>query len=95
MKPSAYLVNTARGGIVDEAALAAALHAGRLAGAGFDVLTEEPPSAGNPLLEAPNIIITPHSAWSTREARQKLIDESVENIRAFIAGTPRNVVGGS
>ena len=95
MKPSAYLINTARGGIVDEAALAAALHGGRLAGAGFDVLTEEPPGAGNPLLEAPNIIITPHSAWSTREARQKLIDESVENIRAFIAGTPRNVVSGS
>ena len=94
MKPSAYLINTARGGIVDEAALAAALHDGRLAGAGFDVLTQEPPSAGNPLLEAPNIIITPHSAWSTREARQKLIDESVENIRAFIAGTPRNVVSG-
>jgi len=94
MKPSAYLINTARGGIVDEAALAAALHEGRLAGAGFDVLTQEPPSAGNPLLEAPNIIITPHSAWSTREARQKLIDESVENIRAFIAGTPRNVVSG-
>ena len=94
MKPSAYLINTARGGIVDEAALAAALHDGSLAGAGFDVLTEEPPSAGNPLLGAPNIIITPHSAWSTREARQKLIDESVENIRSFIAGTPRNVVSG-
>ena len=92
MKPSAYLINTARGGIVDEAALAAALTGGRLAGAGFDVLTEEPPAAGNPLLAAPNIIITPHSAWSTREARQTLIDETVVNIRSFIAGTPRNVV---
>ena len=95
MKPGAYLINTARGGIVDEAALAAALTGGRLAGAGFDVLTEEPPAAGNPLLTAPNVIITPHSAWSTREARQTLIDETTANIRAFIAGTPRNVVSGA
>ena len=92
MKPTAFLINTARGGIVDEAALAAALHEGRLAGAGFDVLTEEPPTAGNPLLDAPNIILTPHSAWSTREARQALIDQTTINIRSFIAGTPRNVV---
>ena len=92
MKPTAFLINTARGGIVDEEALAAALHAGELAGAGFDVLTEEPPTAGNPLLDAPNIIITPHSAWSTREARQALIDQTAINIRSFIAGTPRNVV---
>lgn len=92
MKPTSYLINTARGGIVDEEALATALHEGRLAGAGFDVLTEEPPTAGNPLLDAPNIILTPHSAWSTREARQALIDQTAINIRAFIAGTPRNVV---
>ena len=92
MKPTAFLINTARGGIVDEEALAAALHAGKLAGAGFDVLTEEPPAAGNPLLDAPNIILTPHSAWSTREARQALIDQTTINIRSFIAGTPRNVV---
>ena len=71
---------------------AAALQEGRLAGAGFDVLTEEPPSADNPLLHAPNIILTPHSAWSTREARQALIDQTAINIRSFIAGAPRNVV---
>ena len=92
MKPTAYVINTARGGIVDEEALAEALYDGRLAGAGFDVLTEEPPSDNNPLLRAPNIILTPHSAWSTREARQALIDQTAINIRSFIAGTPRNVV---
>jgi glycerate dehydrogenase len=92
MKPTAMLINTARGGIVDEAALADALNAGRLAGAGFDVLTVEPPHAGNVLLDARNIILTPHSAWSTVEARQKLVDETALNISAFAAGNPRNVV---
>ena len=92
MKPTAMVINTARGGIVDEQALADALNNDRLGGAGFDVLTEEPPVAGNVLLTAKNAIITPHSAWSTREARQKLIDETVRNIEAFVADTPRNVV---
>ena len=92
MKPTALLINTARGGIVDEQALADALNNDRLAGAGFDVLTEEPPVSGNPLLKAKNIIITPHSAWSTREARQTLVDETGKNIEAFLAGTARNVV---
>lgn len=92
MKKTALLINTARGGIVDEAALADALNAGRLAGAGVDVLTHEPPRDGNVLLTARNTIITPHSAWSTREARQRLVDETAENIRAFAAGKPRNVV---
>lgn len=92
MKPSALLINTARGGIVDERALAEALNQGRLAGAGFDVLTSEPPSDGNPLLTARNALITPHSAWSTREARQNLITRTAENVRAFLAGTPRNIV---
>ena len=92
MKPSAFLINTARGGIVDEQALADALNRDAIAGAGCDVLTVEPPARGNPLLAAKNIIITPHSAWHTREARQKLIDETAANIAAFIAGTPRNVV---
>ena len=92
MKSSALLINTARGGIVDEGALADALEKGRLAGAGFDVLTEEPPKNGNPLIGAKNIILTPHSAWSTIEARQRLIDETVENIKAFIEGRPRNVI---
>jgi len=92
MKKSAILINTARGGIVDEQALADALNQGRLAGAGVDVLTTEPPRNGNVLLQAKNIIITPHSAWSTREARQRLVDETAENIRAFTQGRPRNVI---
>lgn len=92
MKPTAMIINTARGGIVNEQALAEALNGDRIAGAGFDVLTSEPPTDGNPLLQAKNTIITPHSAWSTRESRQKLIDESVKNIRAFAAGTPTNRV---
>lgn len=92
MKPTAMLINTARGGIVDEESLADALNSGRLAGAGFDVLTVEPPHAGNVLLSAKNMILTPHSAWSTVEARQKLVDETALNIRAFADGQPRNVV---
>lgn len=92
MKPTAFLVNTARGGLVDEAALAAALDAGRLAGAGLDVLSVEPPPASNPLLTARNCIITPHVAWATRQARQRLIAVTAENLRAFAAGTPRHVV---
>lgn len=96
MKPSAFLVNTARGGIVDEPALADALRAGTIAGAGFDVLTEEPPRHGNPLLAAdiPNLVLTPHSAWGTHEARQRLVDQVAANIEAFAAGSPRNVVAG-
>ncbi len=92
MKTTAMIINTARGGIVDEEALAAALNSGRIAGAGFDVLTSEPPVDGNVLLGAKNIIITPHCAWSAHQARQKLVDETAENIRAFFAGTPRNVI---
>jgi glycerate dehydrogenase len=94
MKRSAILINTARGGIVDEQALADALRAGQLGGAGIDVLTEEPPVHGNPLLEPdiPNLIVTPHSAWGTRETRQRLVDELVLNIRAFLEGRPRNLV---
>ena len=94
MKPTAYLVNTARGPLVDEAALAAALDAGRIAGAGLDVLAVEPPAAANPLTHARNCIITPHVAWATRAARRRLIETTAENIRAFGAGTPRNVVNG-
>ena len=92
MKPTAIVVNTARGGIVNEEALAAALNSGRIAGAGFDVLTSEPPTEGNVLLTARNVIITPHCAWSTREARQRLVDETAENIRTFVEGRPRNVI---
>jgi glycerate dehydrogenase len=92
MKPTAFLVNTARGALVDEAALAAALDAGRLAGAGLDVLAVEPPAASNPLLAARNCLITPHVAWATREARRRLIEITADNVRAFAAGAPRNVV---
>lgn len=94
MKPTAILINTARGNLVDEAALAEALKSGRIAGAGFDVLSVEPPREGNPLLRLnlPNFIVTPHVAWSSREAMQTLADQLVGNIEAFVAGTPRNVV---
>ncbi len=96
MKPAAILINTARGGLVDEAALADALRARQIGGAGFDVLTEEPPVA-NPLLapdllEAGNFILTPHVAWSSREAMQTLADQLIDNIEAFVAGEPRNRV---
>ncbi len=94
MKRSALLINTARGGLVDEAALAHALKEGRIAGAGFDVLTEEPPRRGNVLLDAsiPNLIVTPHVAWASREAMQILADQITDNIEAFVAGTPQHVV---
>lgn len=94
MKPDAVLINTARGGIVDEQALADALRANRLGGAGFDVLTEEPPVHGSPLLapDIPNLILTPHSAWSSRESRQRLLEEVALNIRSFLDGELRNAV---
>jgi glycerate dehydrogenase len=94
MRDDAVLINTARGGVVDEAALAAALRAGTLGGAGFDVLTVEPPRDGNPLLEEgiPNLIVTPHIAWAARESRQRLIDQVAENIERYRAGNPRNRV---
>ncbi|MBI5612973.1 MAG: D-2-hydroxyacid dehydrogenase [Gammaproteobacteria bacterium] len=94
MKPGAILINCARGGVVDEAALLAALRAGRLAGAGIDVLAQEPPPADHPLLTAdlPNLIVTPHVAWASRQAQQKLADEIVANIAAFMRGETRNRV---
>jgi len=92
MRPTAYLVNTGRGPLIDEAALAAALDAGRLAGAGLDVLSAEPPPAANPLLTAKNCCITPHIAWATRAARQRLMATAVANVRTFLAGKPQNVV---
>ncbi len=94
MKKSAVLINTARGGLVDEAALAEALKAGTIAGAGFDVLTEEPPRNGNVLLDPsiPNLIVTPHVAWASREAMQILADQLVDNVEAFVGGKPQNVV---
>jgi glycerate dehydrogenase len=92
MKPSAFLLNTSRGPLVDEAALANALSNKQLAGAGLDVLSSEPPPANNPLLLAKNCIITPHNAWGTRAARARLMRIAVDNIRAFLGGTPQNVV---
>jgi glycerate dehydrogenase len=94
MKPSTVLINTARGGVVDEAALIDALTSGRIAGAATDVLAVEPPRAGNPLLDLdlPNLLVTPHVAWSSREAMQSLGDQLIDNIEAFVDGTPRNLV---
>ena len=94
MKESALLINTARGGLVDEKALLDALISKRIAGAGFDVLGKEPPSEGNPLLEIdlPNFILTPHIAWSGRSAMQTLADQLIDNIEAFVSGYPANRV---
>lgn len=96
MKQSALLINTARGGIVDEQALADALRCGRIAGAGLDVLTEEPPRHGNPLLEPdiPNLIVTPHCAWGSRTARQRILDQTAANVRSWLAGRALRVVAG-
>jgi glycerate dehydrogenase len=92
MKPTAFLLNTSRGPLLDEAAVASALSSGKIAGAAVDVVSVEPPKADNPLLTAKNCLVTPHLAWATRAARARLMDIAVENIRAFIAGVPQNVV---
>lgn len=92
MKPNAILINTSRGPLVDNDALADALVAGKIAGAGLDVLDTEPPPADNPLLGAPNCIITPHVAWYAKEARQRLMQIAADNLKAFQAGKPVNTV---
>ena len=94
MKRSAILINTARGGIVDEAALLDALQRDVIAGAGVDVLSEEPPRHGNPLLEVdlPNLIVTPHIAWASVETVEILAEQLIGNIEAFLRGEPRNVL---
>jgi glycerate dehydrogenase len=92
MKPSAFLINTSRGPLVVDQDLADALNAGRLAGAGLDVLSVEPPAATNPLLSARNCLVTPHIAWATREARARLMDTVVGNISGWTSGNPRNVI---
>ncbi len=92
MKPSAILINTGRGPLVDAGALACALCDRKIFAAGVDVLDNEPPQPGNPLLAAPRCFITPHVAWASVEARERLLDIAVENVRSFLAGNPQNVV---
>ena len=94
MKKHALLINTGRGGLVDEAALAQALRNGDIGGAGIDVLTTEPPTAGNVLLDStiPNLIVTPHVAWASVEAMTALSNQLMDNVEAWVAGAPRNVV---
>jgi len=95
MKPNAILINTSRGGLVDEAALVEALDRGLIAGAGFDVLTKEPPEPGNPLLkvlERPNFILTPHTAWASDEAMKEVWRQVIRAIDDFDAGMPSNVL---
>lgn len=92
MKPSAILINTGRGPLVDDQAVADALAEGRIAAFCADVLTEEPPKATNPLLNQPNAFITPHIAWASKEARIRLLHVSIENVRSFLNGHPQNVV---
>ncbi|RRB03928.1 D-2-hydroxyacid dehydrogenase [Larkinella rosea] len=92
MKPTAFLINTSRGALINEPDLADALNEGRIAGAGLDVLTVEPPLPDHSLFSARNCLITPHLAWATLESRQRLLHETAENIRAFFSGKPRNVV---
>jgi len=96
MKPGAFLINTARGALVDEPALIEALREKRLAGAALDVISREPPPADHPIIKAAkeldNLLVTPHCAWSAREARERLLNETAENIKAFIEGRERNRV---
>ncbi len=92
MKPEAYLINTGRGGLLNEKEVAAALNDGKLAGAALDVLSTEPPSADNPLLSATNCLVTPHIAWALYESRTRLLELAAENIAAFMKGDPINVV---
>jgi len=92
MKSSAVVINTGRGPLVDEQALADALNNGTIAGAGLDVLSTEPPSADNPLLGAKNCVITPHIAWSSMEARSRLIAIAADNLSAYLEGNPKNQV---
>jgi glycerate dehydrogenase len=92
MKPGAFIINTSRGGLIDEPALANALNSGRLAGAGVDVLSTEPPAEDNPLISAKNCFITPHIAWAGTAARKTLMNQTVANLRAFVDGAPVNRV---
>lgn len=92
MKKTAFLINTSRGPVVVEEDLAEALNKGIIAGAGLDVLSQEPPAKDNPLLTAKNCIITPHIAWATKEARQRLMKIATDNLKAYLEGKPINIV---
>ena len=92
MKDGVLLINTSRGPLIVEEDLAAALHSGKVAGAGLDVLAVEPARMDNPLLKEENCLVTPHIAWAPKESRQRLMDIAVENLKAFLAGAPQNVV---
>jgi glycerate dehydrogenase len=96
MKPTAFLVNTARGALVDERALIDALRDSRIAAAALDVITQEPPPADHPIIRAAqeldNLMVTPHTAWSARETRARLLKEVEDNISSFLSGRPRNIV---
>lgn len=92
MKPAAVLINTGRGGLINEQDLADALNSGRIAAACLDVLSTEPPAVDNPLITAKNCFITPHIAWATFEARQRLLNITVDNLNSYIAGMPKNVI---
>ena len=94
LKPGAFVINTARGGLIDEQALAEALRNGHLGGAATDVLSVEPPTQGNPLLagDIPRLIVTPHNAWGSREARQRIVGQMTENARGFFSGAAQRVV---
>ena len=94
MRPTALLLNTARGALIDEPALARALHEGAIAGAALDVLSREPPPADHPLRSAPRCLITPHQAWTSRAARERLLAITAENVAGMLAGRPQNVVNG-
>ena len=94
MKTNAYIINTARGPVANESDVAEALKSGTLAGYGTDVLSTEPPSPDNPLLSAPNVLITPHIAWAAYETRLRLLGILEENVKAFLEGNPINVVNG-
>lgn len=92
MKPSSFLINTARGALINEKDLSQVLYQEKIAGAALDVLSTEPPSKNNPLTGLPNCIITPHNAWISKESRQRIMDVTLQNIAAFLQGTPQNVV---